>query len=190
MWKSLQISTLLLNFNFNLAFIDRFIVFFVACFGNFSLHKSEVPNRKVQHMTRVHQPRILFNQKSGWSVGHFFIMATEVLEVLQPQGDVVVKFEALGCAAFEAFKLFVETPFQIHYFIIKFLQNGYISPFAEHSLSFKKTYDCLTGHNYPFDVFSHMWMHNSFFQYIMYDKTRVLNPLLVEGVAIQGKVPL
>jgi hypothetical protein len=24
----------------------------------------------------------------------------------------------------------------------------------------------------------------------MYDKTRVLNPLLVEGVAIQGKVPL
>jgi len=33
-------------------------------------------------------------------------------------------------------------------------------------------------------------MHDSFFQYIMYDKSRVLNPLLVEGVAIQRQVPL
>jgi hypothetical protein len=32
-------------------------------------------------------------------------------------------------------------------------------------------------------------MHNLFFQHIMYDKTRVLNPLLVEAVAIQRQVP-
>lgn len=141
-------------------------------------------------MARVHQPRILLYQESGWSVSRFFFMPTEILEILQPQGYVVVKLEALGCAAFEAFKLFVKIPFQIHNFIIKLLQNRCNSPFAEHSLSFKKTYDCLAGHNCTFDVFSHIWMHNSFFQHIMYDKTRVLNPLLVEGVAIQGKVPL
>ena len=38
-------------------------------------------------------------------------MAAEVLQVLQSQDDVIVEFGALGCATFEAFKLFVEVPF-------------------------------------------------------------------------------